>query len=538
MLNNNEREYIATQENLRTIKSLNNQLYLLSRNNLHILTQQNQLEKIVESSVLYRANDIIKIDNDYWLAEGIKSLVKIDDQKRLSFYRPEGPKSDFVFYIKTNNEKLFISPGGISTAWSNNNTYKGFYWSDGYKWKSLSYNELGPIDIRDITTIEESADGKLFLATWNDGIIQLKYNSQSQNYEYQKSHNYFTSNTNLNSLNIDPNSNTYGRIRIKDIVFDQQGDLWAANSLVENALARMNSQEQWQSYKIKSFNTQSEHVGDLLIDDNNQKWFYIAKGGGIIVFNDNNTPDITNDDQDIHLTTTQGRGGLPSNLILSLTKDKDGEIWIGTDKGIAVFYNPENIFEQSIINAQQILIEADGYVEPILANESISAIEVDGANRKWIGTQNSGLFLYSPDGSEQIQHFTQSNSPLLSNTITHLSINGQSGELFIGTSKGLVSYKSGAIEGQEQHSNVLVYPNPVRETYQGPIAIKNVVNNADVKITDINGGLVAQFAALGGQAVWDGLNRNGQRVNTGVYLVFTTNELGTETNVAKILFIK
>ena len=166
----------------------------------------------------------------------------------------------------------------------------------------------------------------------------------------------------------------------------QQGDLWVSNSLVENGLARLKTNGQWQSYDIKNYSTQNHHLGELIIDDYNQKWFIVAKGGGIIVYNDNNTPDLANDDSDKHLSITQGQGGLPSNLVLSLAKDKDGEIWVGTDKGIAVFYNPESIFQEQIINSQQILVEVDGYVEPILDSESITAIAIDGANRKWIGT--------------------------------------------------------------------------------------------------------------------------------------------------------
>ncbi|MGC6471130.1 MAG: two-component regulator propeller domain-containing protein [Flavobacteriales bacterium] len=535
---NQQKEFVVETENLREIKAIEDKLFILSQSNLHFLNQDNVLENIAESSYLYKANDLLIIDDEYWVADGVKSLVKLNSQNRFSFYLPQGPKSDFVYSLSHSNDKLFVSPGGISITWDNNNTYKGFYWNNGYQWNSLNYYDLGPVDIRDITNIIEGSGNDLFVASWNDGIIQLKYNQENDQYQYEKSHNYLTSNGKLNTLDPEPESNTFGRIRIRGAAFDQQGDLWVSNSLVENGLARLKTNGQWQSYDIKNYSTQNHHLGELIIDDYNQKWFIVAKGGGIIVYNDNNTPDLANDDSDKHLSITQGQGGLPSNLVLSLAKDKDGEIWVGTDKGIAVFYNPESIFQEQIINSQQILVEVDGYVEPILDSESITAIAIDGANRKWIGTQNSGLFLYSEDGTEQIHHFTQDNSPLFSNTITDLAINGKNGEVFVGTSLGLISYQSGAIEGQEFHSEVLVYPNPVREDYFGPIAIKNIVNNGDVRITDINGGLVAKLNALGGQAVWNGLNRNGERVSTGVYLVFSTNEFGTQTNVAKILFIK
>ena len=528
-------QFVIEQEYLRTIKQIGNQIYVLSRSKIHRLNQFDNLDLISESSFIYKGNDLIKDGDNYWFAEGNKSLVLLEQQNKYRQYKPEGPKSNFVFSLSSSNEKLFVSPGGITIIWGNSSTFKGFYWFDNYSWSSLRYDELGGRNIADVTTILEGPDQKLYLASWNDGIIQLQYGENG--YEYEQSHDFFTSNGQLQTLSPEPSSSSYGRMRVKGLAFDNNGDMWATNSLVEKGLARMNKEKEWQSYKIQSYNTQADHLGDLVIDDYNQKWFYIAKGGGLLVYNDNNTPEISGDDRDIHLTTAAGQGGLPSNLIFSLAKDRDGQIWIGTDKGIAVFYNPESVLEQDIVDAQQILVESDGYVEPILNNEAVTAIAIDGANRKWFGTQNSGLFIYSSDGSEQLEHFTETNSPLFSNNISSLAINQESGEVFIGTSKGLISYKSGAIEGQETHNNVLVYPNPVRENYNGPIAIKGLVQDANVKITDINGLLVSEFTALGGQAVWDGTNGSGVRVSTGVYLVFTSNENGTETNVAKILFI-
>ena len=277
--------------------------------------------------------------------------------------------------------------------------------------------------------------------------------------------------------------------------------------------------------------------GYLFIDNIGQKWVVVPSGVGLVVYNDNNTIEDVQDDQDRILNSALGSGNLPSTSVYSLAKDRDGEIWVGTNKGVAVFYNPENVFTGNDFDAQQILVTVDGYVEYLLANETVTAIAIDGANRKWLGTQNAGIFLVSPDGTEQIHHFTEENSPLFSNTITDIAINNQTGEVYIGTSKGLISYISDATQGYESHQNVTVYPNPVRPDFNGIIAIKGLVEDADIKITDLNGTLVLETTALGGQAVWDGKNGYGERVQTGVYLVFSSNSFGTETNVAKILFI-
>ena len=173
----------------------------------------------------------------------------------------------------------------------------------------------------------------------------------------------------------------------------------------------------------------------------------------------------------------------------------------------------------------------------MLDTETINCIAVDGANRKWVGTNGSGVFLLSPDGTNEIHHFTSENSSLFSDNIIDIAINEITGEVFIGTEKGIISYRSDATRGYDSHSDVTVFPNPVKENYTGKIAIKGLVNNANIKITDINGNLVFESFANGGQAIWDGKTQRGNRASTGVYLVFSTNTDGEETMVSKILFI-
>jgi hypothetical protein len=220
----------------------------------------------------------------------------------------------------------------------------------------------------------------------------------------------------------------------------------------------------------------------------------------------------------------------------------EGEIWIGTDKGIKVIYSPDNVFNtnglyESAVTAQTILLEYGGYVQHLLEFESVTAIAVDGANRKWVGTQKAGVFLLSPDGTQQLAHFSTDNSPILSNTVFSIGINPENGEIFIGTDLGVISYRGSATKGGETFKDVYAYPNPVRPDYNGTIAIKGLVRDANVKITDISGNLVYNTIANGGQAVWNGKSFNGEKAQTGIYLVFCTNEDGEETMVTKIMFV-
>jgi len=226
------------------------------------------------------------------------------------------------------------------------------------------------------------------------------------------------------------------------------------------------------------------------------------------------------------------------NDVHCVAEDNDGAIWLGTSKGVAVYNNPGRIWDTDNFYAIQPSLDLnDGLYHPLLENETVTAIAVDGANRKWLGTKNSGVYLVSETGTKEILHFTASNSPLFSDNIVSIAINQKNGEVFIGTEKGMISYMGEAIEGKSTYDSVYVYPNPVRETYDGPVTITNLIENSEVKITDIAGNLVYRTTSLGGQAIWDGTNLNGRRVKTGVYLVFCNDENGEETHITKLLFI-
>ena len=158
---------------------------------------------------------------------------------------------------------------------------------------------------------------------------------------------------------------------------------------------------------------------------------------------------------------------------------------------------------------------------------------------KWIGTPGDGIYLISSDNIHQLKHFTTNNSKLLSNNIESLTMNEETGELFIGTDNGLCSYMSDATtagEGMTKNS-VYAYPNPVRPDYMGAITITGLDERADVKITTSNGALVNTGKASNGEYKWYGLDRNGKRVASGVYMVEIATEEGSKGVVCKIAII-
>jgi len=171
-----------------------------------------------------------------------------------------------------------------------------------------------------------------------------------------------------------------------------------------------------------------------------------------------------------------------------------------------------------------------------LGKEQINCIKVDAANRKWIGTPN-GVWLVSEDGYTVIKNFTTVNSPLLSNNVMEIGIDESTGEVFFGTEKGIISYMGDASQGSANFNNVEIYPNPVRPDFTGSVAIRGLIENCTVKITDIRGNLVYETISNGGFASWDGKSFNGKRVSTGVYLIFAADKFGEKTHVGKLLFI-
>jgi len=328
-------------------------------------------------------------------------------------------------------------------------------------------------------------------------------------------------------------------VDVGGLCFDDEGTLWVTNSSAANVLSvLMADGETWKSFNLGQLAVGASNieVGDIAIDHYGQKWI-LLRGAKMLVFTDNYTIDNTGDDDAKILTSSIGNGALPGSRVFSFAVDNEGEVWIGTDEGVAVFYTPENIFTNYDFDADEILVDYDGYTQPLLISETVTSITVDGANRKWFGTDRAGVFLLSEDGLEEVYHFTETNSSLLANSVSDIAINHTNGEVFFATSSGLISFKSTATAGGETNTNVYAYPNPVREDYDGVIAVKGLVTNADIKITDVSGTLIYETKAEGGQAIWDGRNFNGRKAATGVYLVFISNEDGSETIVTKILII-
>jgi hypothetical protein len=467
------------------------------------------------------------IDGDgmKWIADNGWGLVKTENGYGADFIEPNGPYSASVFDMSIEGESLWVAAGGRGSSWSKLYNPNGLYSFENEFWNSYNratgYSIFDSISDMVCVAVDPSSNNRAYAGSWQAGILEFVDNELVNVYD--------TSNSSLQ------NWPAAGWVAVSGVAFDRNNNLWVANSGANRLISVKEPNGNWTSFQL-SAGVSGTDVGKMMVDSYGQKWVLMRADHSLLVFSDNNTISNPSDDQTKVLSNAAGNGDLPGNKVLSFAQDLDGELWIGSDEGIGIIYSPENVFTGGNYDAQRPLVEVGGYVQYLLESETVTAITVDGANKKWIGTERAGVFYLSEDGTEEIEHFTEENSPLYSNSIIDISISA-SGEVFFGTDRGIISYKGKATPPTPTNTEVVAYPNPVKQGYEGVIAIKGLVQNADVKITDISGTVIYATQAEGGQAIWNGYSFNGSRAHTGVYLVFATNDDGSESIVTKILVI-
>lgn len=469
----------------------------------------------------------------YWIADQFDGLVSVQDNEISGKYVPNGPGSTKVTNMAVNSKNVWVAPGEINSSWNYLYNRDGFFLKDEYgTWFNANRFSYPAFDTTfDLIRVCADPDGnRAYFGSFGGGL--LEFNKAEASLQIYKQN---SGPDGLQPPTADPNS-----YRIAGLALDQDHNLWISNYGAPRPLVVKKSDGTWRSFNPEPGIALSNgnQLSDMVIDPNNTIWIRLARGGGILVFNDNGTVDDESDDLHRVLNTGAGYGNLPTSYVNCLAVDKDGEIWAGTNEGVAIFYNPASVFETGSTagDATQPLVNLGGYYEQLLAREIINSIAVDGANRKWVAT-GSGVFLISADGTQQLLYFNQDNSPLLSDVVLTVAIDGSNGDVYFGTDKGICSYRYTATDGTEKISDVTVFPNPVRENYQGLVAISGLADDAEVRITDASGRMIYKTTALGGQAVWDCKGYGGQRAKTGVYLVYTFSGDGTEKYVAKILVI-
>lgn len=505
---------------IQKIDKTKDTLFIASIANTYLVSPEGKESLMDQAEV----NDLVIGDKGrIWYTHQRFSLIKKTEKEGLQYFFPNGPYSKDAWSGHYSKGEIYIAGGGLANNFASTSNKSGYYKFNNGKWENYNNStseDFKAIGLRDVLNIAVSPlNGNVFLASYLNGLVETDG-------EGNVVKNYNESNSKLQTVTFSDQI-----IRVTDARFDNQNNLWINNNLSDQPLVVKTAEDKWYSYSLGT----SDEVLDLEIDDAGQKWIQLFKDG-VIVFNDNGTLEEPRDDRFIQLNNQGDQGNFPTAQVNEITKDKEGNIWLGTNDGIAVFFDPESIFERNNVNAQQIFIEDSEDGGYLLSGESVNAIAIDGANNKWMGTDN-GVWKVTGDGSKILKRFNEENSPLTSNQINDIVVQQNTGEIFFATDEGIISYRAEATEGSNQHNDVYAFPNPVTPDYSGPITIKGLVRNANVKITDVNDHLVTEMEAQGGQAVWDGTNLNGSKVSNGVYFVYSSSEFGEESFVTKILII-
>ena len=500
---------------IKRMSNSNDKLAIFSRSKLLVLNKDGSVNLSFDK--MDRGDNVITdvaIDKSgtLWFCDSIYALGKIKD-KNFERLHPNCPRYSGLSHILANNANdVWVAGGGQANQWSG---YGGYRYNNGI-WKTFNYETYWPsIDVPNFYKVAISPydPTHVFFCSWGYGVIEFQNDQFVQIYDER--------NTEMQAI-----YNSHAYLRMAGIAFDDQNNLWAVASNVDKlAYVKKNNSKTFEAVSLKFQGSFDQSIGDLMVTQGGTKWV-ILKKYGILAFDGKGN--------ELKFAITDENGATVSNSPLCMAQDKDGAVWAGTDAGIAIYSSPENVFTKQKFVAYRPVVNN----QYLLSSERVTSIAVDGANRKWVGTESSGVFLVSASGTEQIKHYTKDNSPLPSNQIVSLGINPQTGEVFIGTSNGLVSVGSDASSGKEDFSDIYSYPNPVRPGYEGDITIAGLMDNSNIKITDIAGNLVFETISQGGMATWNGKNMHGSKVSTGVYMIFCTNSDGSKSKVSKLLFVK
>lgn len=527
------------------IKSNSNNLLVTTINNVFIYDVNfnliSELSATTESfntafnSTITNGETVYVATKDFGV---LKSLVNTPNT--FEEIRPAGPLRNDLFSIKFNNNDFWGVSGGYNLFYNfvgGDRVRTGISRLKNNEWQNIPYdsisNKVGnPIYLSHIA-INPFKPEQVFVSSYSSGLIEFEDNEAINLFDQNNSTlTPFAANFKLTG----PSN------------YDSEGVLWLMNGRVDKALNKFENGN-WSSFDMSEvLNSAGNELGfsNVITDDSGV--IYIGTyTNGVVAFDENGGNPIFN-------RISEDNQNMPSDYVTALALDNSNQLWIGTFDGLRVLFNTSNFFTEETPTVDNIIIEEDGVAKELLFEQHITDIEVDGSNNKWIATSRAGLFYLTPDGQNTIFHFTTSNSPLPSNDITDVSLDLDTGVVYIATSRGLLSYSSGSSSTLDDLSTAYAYPNPVRPNFNitdEKIKIKGISENINIKITDIEGNLVAEAQSRinsrfrgfnleidGGTAFWNGKNLANNTVASGVYLVMLSDLETFETKVLKLMIVR
>ena len=504
------------------------------------ITTENSIKAYTEGySLLEEVNNLI--DFDYKLQSGytfnntfylgtkeLGMLVVPFASSQAEQILPDGPLFNQPFAIDASPDQLWVAFGEIDLFFNPYPlTKRGISNFRNKEWLNINYNDLkDEVNVNNINDlsyvkINPNNTSEVYMSSYQKGL--LKINNQTPSILYNETNS---------PMDIPGGDNALG-IRLYGSDFDREENLWFVQSRANNGLVKLTPEGQFQLIDVSNIiDAENEQaLSDVKVSREGHV-FFGAVESGLIGYNPTNN-------EFNKISEGVGNGNLPTNNIRTLAFDNQNKLWIGTLKGLRVLYSVGSFFENgSNIDAQPIIILEDGVAQELLFEQSITDIEVDGANNKWVSTATSGVFYLSSNGQETLLRFTSDNSPLPSDNVLDIAIDDKNGTVYFATKDGLVAYNGTSTAPGDDLESVYAYPNPVRPTYLGNVTIDGLTVKANVKITDITGNLVFETTSEGGSVAWDTTAFGSYKVASGVYLVLITSDDNLLTKVTKIMIIR
>ncbi|MEG1239529.1 MAG: T9SS type A sorting domain-containing protein, partial [Flavobacterium sp.] len=464
-------------------------------------------------------------NGNYYLAANKNGGLKVplENKENIEVISPSGPLSNNISSAVVNKKDLWLTFGGYGVDMDpykpNGLTKYGIStFKNMQSWQHISNQELNGLKSTVNISFNPQKPNFAYLSTFNDGLGVFDLNAKQLTV-------YDDTNTDVFTPIIPTDLRIYG------VAFDRNGTGWMTNTAgTHPALISVNANNQFNKYTsniLESNQPNDDGYFYPIIDKNNTKWF-ASRLSGVFAFNE------TRNNKAMKISTNNG---LPSVGVRSIALDYKNELWIGTSKGLRVIRNIDQFLTSSQLTATNIIIEEEGKAQELFYEQEILNITIDGSNNKWVSIAESGVFLIS-DRYQTLYNFTTSNSPLPSNDVTAVTIDGSTGEVYFVTREGMVSFKNFATTPTADLDDIKVYPNPVKPGFAGDVKISGLVSDATVKITDIAGNLVHETKSLGGTVTWNTLSFSGSKVPSGVYMIFITSQDGELDAVKKVMIIR
>ncbi len=475
-----------------------------------------------------------KGDGTLWAA-GPKGLHQLNSE---SYFLPNALTFGTPFWMTYNKSKdlLYVSTPTANGFFSGMlplviNTYDGMKWTDVTPEGSPKYGgywlEFMPDDAN-----------TYFVGSWTKGLYKVANNEIAVNYDATNS----------------PLVKFKGAMHPVTSI-DRYGNVWVVEPyenketpvmVLPAAKAKLSETtvEDWVTPKIRNLDSEDSQRSSFLSTRYGNHDIKIYSDGNFEtpVFMWNSAGQLSLDPEQEFLKTFTDQDGLPYawTHVICFAEDLNGLVWMGSTEGV-ISFNPAQAFSGNF-RVNHIKVprnDGTGMADYLLDGIQVNGIAVDGANRKWIATQSSGLFLVSPDGTQIIKKFNTTNSPLATNTVYKVCCNPNSNSVFITTPAGVYEYFSDSTPAETSYSNIYAYPNPVRPDFAGDVTITGMMDNSLIKIADASGNVIRQLKSTGGMATWDCCDQNGERVKTGVYMVLCSQANGSgNAVVTKIAVIR